>query len=147
MNEHFKGERRQTIFNEMARVCKPGGQMIVIVPNSLNMFYRLWKRVLNAQGRWQYGFEMPFSIFELRGRMGKAGLVPNRISGRGTLTSPYLLLELVPRKAGDGSAGGRSDSKLLAILRKTVLGTDKVLGSCGGLTGVDIGIAGIKSGE
>ncbi|MDD5038126.1 MAG: class I SAM-dependent methyltransferase, partial [Dehalococcoidales bacterium] len=72
VNEHFKGEERQSIFNEMARVCKSKGQVVVIVPNSLNMAYRLWKRVLTARGKWQYGFEMPYNIFELKGRMVKA---------------------------------------------------------------------------
>jgi ubiquinone/menaquinone biosynthesis C-methylase UbiE len=46
VNEHFDREKRQLVFSEMARVCKVGGQVIVIVPNTLNLPYRLWKKVL-----------------------------------------------------------------------------------------------------
>ena len=56
VNEHFQGEMRQVIFNEMARVTKPGGQVVVIVPNALNLPYRLWKKVLENRRKWEFGF-------------------------------------------------------------------------------------------
>lgn len=49
VNEHFENQKRQSIFNEMARVCKLGRQVVVIVPNSLNIAYRLRKKVLEVQ--------------------------------------------------------------------------------------------------
>ena len=53
VNEHFEHENRQSIFNEMARVCRPGKQVVVLVPNALNLPYRLQKRILEERGKWQ----------------------------------------------------------------------------------------------
>jgi SAM-dependent methyltransferase len=91
VNEHFEGEERRLIFNEMARVCKPGGQVIVIVPNALDPAYRLRKKFLEIQGKWEYGLEIPYSIFELKRRIKDAGLVLNRYGGCGILASIALL--------------------------------------------------------
>jgi len=54
VNEHFEGERRQKIFEEMSLVCKGGGIVIVIVPNALNLPYRIAKKLLETSGRWIY---------------------------------------------------------------------------------------------
>ncbi|MHC1589125.1 MAG: class I SAM-dependent methyltransferase, partial [Methermicoccaceae archaeon] len=54
VNEHFEGEKRQKIFDEMARVCKGKGEMIVIVPNALNLPYRITKKILEMRNRWVY---------------------------------------------------------------------------------------------
>lgn len=145
VNEHVEDEKRQLIFNEMARVCKLRGQVVVIVPNSLNIAYRLWKKILEVQGKWQYGFEMPYSIFELKRRMKNAGLIPIKVNGRGTLASLSLLVEVVSGKSGNKLVDACPSDKLLGILRKTVMKTDRMLGFVGGFTGVEIGVKGIKS--
>ena len=74
VNEHFDGPYRQTVFDEMARVCKKGGYVLVVVPNALNPFYRLKKKIMELRGAWPFGFEKPFSPIELMKRVKKAGL-------------------------------------------------------------------------
>ena len=83
VNEHFIDPQRQTVFNEMARVCRH--ECIVIVPNAWNVFYWLWRVRLELQKKWIYGFELPFSTFELKRRMEDAGLIFKK-AGR---TFPY----------------------------------------------------------
>lgn len=144
VNEHFNGEKRQLIFNEMARVCKLGGQVIVIVPNSLNLPYRLWKRILEMQGRWEYGLEIPYSIFELRAKMRNAGLIPTKLSGKGTLASLSFFGRLIHRGGGSGLADACLSNRVLGYLKKTDLKTDGMLGFIGGFTGAEIGVKGIK---
>lgn len=92
VNEHFEGEKRQNIFNEMARVCKNEGEVIVIIPNAWNLPYRLWKKSLEIQGKWQYGFEKPFSVFELKKRMIDSGLIVKKASGMNIIVSIYHLM-------------------------------------------------------
>ena len=81
LNEHFIGEERQVVFNEMARVCKH--ECIVIVPNALSITYWLLRKSLKLRGKWVYGFERPFSTFELRRRVKEAGLIPDKATWAG----------------------------------------------------------------
>jgi len=147
VNEHFRGEKRQLIFNEMARVCKRGGQVIVIVPNAWNLPYRLWKKVFEMQGRWEYGLELPFSAFELERRLKDAGLTPIKVSGEGTLASLSFLIRLIPRKRKENTAVTLSTIKgrqIRRMARKIGLETDSLLGFVGGYVGAEIGIKAIK---
>ena len=144
VNEHFRCEARQLIFDEMACVCKPGGHVIVIVPNSLNLPYRLWKGVLERQGKWEYGLEVPYSIFELQSKLRNAGLVPVKASGRGTLASLYFLFRLIPWKRKNDSAEAPVTVKRLRILRNIVLKVDSILGFTGGFMGSEIRSKGLK---
>jgi SAM-dependent methyltransferase len=147
VNEHFLGEKRQLIFNEMARVCKPGGQVIVIVPNALNLSYRLWKKIFELQGRWEYGLEIPFSSFELKNKLRNAGLVPVKVSGEGTLASLFFLCRLFPWKKKHDSAQDPATIKSHHIFRKARkigLTIDGLLGFIGGFTGAEIGIKAVK---
>jgi SAM-dependent methyltransferase len=147
VNEHFRGEMRQLIFNEMARVCKPGGQVIVIVPNAFNLSYRLWKKILEVQGRWDYGMEMPFSSFELRSKLKNAGLVPVKVSGEGTLASLLFLFRLFSSKRKQDSEEPLATVKghqILRNVRKIGIISDSYLGFIGGFTGAEIGIKAVK---
>lgn len=152
VNEHFnlKDEKRQLIFNEMTRVCKQGGQVIVIVPNSLNLPYRLWKKVFEMQGRWEYGLEIPYSLFELQRKMRNAGLIPTKLGGGGTLASISFFGRLLHRKSERGHADDDSSNMALegnrigGYLNKTDIKIDRMLGVIGGFTGAEIGVKGIK---
>ncbi len=144
VNEHFEGEKRQLIFSEMVRVCKRGGQVIVIVPNALNPFYRLWKRVFEMQGRWEYGFEKPYTIFELRNRMRKAGLILIKNGGAGTLSSILHILEIIPKKGTSKTKGDIKQSVTSGVLKKMFHRTERVLERVMWFTGENIGVEGMK---
>jgi len=87
--EHFVGPERQTVFDEMVRVCKKGGRVIVIVPNSYNIPYCLTKAFKSLFGGWPYGIEKPFTPAELVARMRAAGLRNVKMYGIGALLAHY----------------------------------------------------------
>jgi len=152
VNEHFEGEKRQKIFDEMARVCKVGEAVIVIVPNALNLPYRITKKILEMRNQWIYGFEEPYTIFELRRRMGDAGITPSKSGGAQIITSLFTFLELIhseasPKKKENVNTleSNRSMSKikgLLKILRRIDESLEKVVGA---FFGKDIGVEGVKN--
>lgn len=74
VNEHFEGDERQLVFNEMGRLIKEGGKVVVLVPNGANILYTVNREVLEATGRWNVGFERAFTPLELYMRMRKSGL-------------------------------------------------------------------------
>jgi SAM-dependent methyltransferase len=96
LHEHFRGEDRQRAFNEMYRICKPGGICIIIVPNSLNPPYRLIKRFKEMLGTWPFGDEYPFTRWELSDRLHRSGFNGVKTVGIGALLSIYrwFLLDL-----------------------------------------------------
>jgi len=70
--EHFSAEERQQVLREMARVCRPGGSVITIVPNARAVIYRAAKARAERTGQWRYGYEEPLS--SLRKEYEQAGL-------------------------------------------------------------------------
>lgn len=92
---HFSGLEKQVIFDEAVRVLRINGQIIIIIPNALNLPYRL-KKLLETLGLWIYGEEIPFSIFELKQKLKNAGALMNCSAGCEVLT-PYLSLFLLKR--------------------------------------------------
>ncbi len=128
----------------MARVCRSGGQVIVIVPNALNLFYRLWKKVFEMQGKWEYGFEKPFAILELRKRMRNAGLVPLKAGGVGILSSIQYLVEIILKKSTNKTRGDIKQSVATGMLKKTFYRTERFLERVLWFTGGNIGIKGTK---
>lgn len=144
VNEHFNGEKRQHIFNEMARVCKGGGQVVVMVPNAWSLPYRLWKKVLEGQGRWQYGFEKAFSIIELKNKIEKAGLTPLKTGGTGILSTIQQLAEIISRKSKSEDNVDSKKSAASGILRKTYHRVEKVSEKVGWFAGGNIGVKAIK---
>jgi 2-polyprenyl-3-methyl-5-hydroxy-6-metoxy-1,4-benzoquinol methylase len=73
--EHFhKNTRTEAIFAHKIAV-RPGGLVVIGVPNALCPPYRIWKGYLEFRGWWPYGFERPFTAGELKRRAAAAGLV------------------------------------------------------------------------
>ncbi len=87
LNEHFDGRDRQELFNEMARVTRRGGVVVIIVPNKLNPFHSLNKMVREKKGSWIYGPQYDFTPSELIRCMEKAGLRHIEEFGAGAFTS------------------------------------------------------------
>ncbi|AJF61702.1 TPA: class I SAM-dependent methyltransferase [Candidatus Woesearchaeota archaeon] len=95
VNEHYLDPERQTLFEEMYRVVKKGGRMIVMTPNKLNLFHTLWKSISEANGSWEYGPQYDFTQMEMRGRMSQLGFRKIESYGAGTFTS---WIRLLPRE-------------------------------------------------
>ena len=72
--EHFKDPYNAAAVREMARVVRPGGHVIVIVPNTYCPWYRLGKWIAVAAGKFEFGYEEDYSLSRLRSVIGAAGL-------------------------------------------------------------------------
>ena len=57
--EHFEPDTLECGLREMARVLRPGGRLVVVVPSARGRFYVAGKRQLEARGEWEYGTEHP----------------------------------------------------------------------------------------
>jgi len=89
--EHFIGADRGRVFAEATRVCRPGGRVVVIVPNAWNLLSRAGQLVSERLGRWPLGVEVPFSPGELRTHARQAGLVVEAMEGVDLLARYWAL--------------------------------------------------------
>lgn len=81
--EHFRYPERLEIFKAHLRLLKPGGFLIVSVPNAAFVPYRIGKFLLERTGKWLLGLEIPFSRSELKQIGQKIGLKNFRVEGSG----------------------------------------------------------------
>ena len=142
VNEHFVGLKRFLIFEEMIRVAKERGQVIVIVPNALNIPYQMRKRILQSLRSWEYGFEKPFSIFELKNILESLNTIPVKFGGVIVLTS---FLELMPTKVVIDKILSGKVKKQSGGLRARMVGIEiDIENIFGCILGRNIGITVIK---
>lgn len=59
--EHYTPSEQVRMLREMARVLKPGGQVITLVPHAGCILYRVYKAALEATGTWPFGMEVPLA--------------------------------------------------------------------------------------
>jgi SAM-dependent methyltransferase len=78
--EHFSNPA--LVIREQARVVRPGGYLLVDVPQRYS-FYTRHKHRLMAQGAWFAGWETEFSMSELISLLRSSGLEPARSYGYG----------------------------------------------------------------
>ena len=144
--EHFEQSNRYQTFEEMARICKTKGQVTVIVPNALNLPYRIDKKFLEITEKWQYGFEKPFSIFELSDKLVSANLHPNNKRGTAILTS---ILKIAPKKTRvRQNTVDATKATYHSSFKKAILKLDSILEkTIGKLQGENIGIQATKNGQ
>jgi SAM-dependent methyltransferase len=55
--EHFADEGKKKLMKEMVRICAPGGQVLILVPNRLAWQFQLRQALQKLRGTWIYGFE------------------------------------------------------------------------------------------
>jgi len=87
-------EARQRALNEMARVTRPGGHVIITVPNRWCLPYAAGIRKMRRDGTLHYGFVYLFSPLELRTMGLQAGLQPVRFAS--SIAPPDVGLALYP---------------------------------------------------
>jgi len=71
--EHFPTDYAMAMVKEHARVCRPGGLVLVSVPNKFALVHSLTKRLLGK--KFLFYPENSLSTFELSSLMTKAGLI------------------------------------------------------------------------
>jgi len=72
--EHFDDEKLEEALRAMARVTRPGGRVLAVVPNAACLWYRLAKAWLMKRGRWRFGFERHLSARTMRRFARRIGL-------------------------------------------------------------------------
>lgn len=70
--EHFRNPENGKAVQEMARVTKSCGYVIVIVPNTYCPWYRLGKLIAVALKRFEFGYEEDYSLSRLRSVLAAA---------------------------------------------------------------------------
>jgi len=96
--EHFPVEHERSYVaavREMARVAKPGGQVIVGVPNFYCIPHTMWKAIVGC--RYEYGYEKSFRPAELRLVMEGVGLKVEGWVGVSPLHGLNRYRRLIPR--------------------------------------------------
>lgn len=99
--EHFTDPL--AVLKEQVRVVKPGGHLLVDVPQRLN-WYAVKKRREMARGTWFAGWESDFTLFALSRVMRKAGLKPVATYAYGYFPAPLWLMRHL-HEVGEGRFG------------------------------------------
>jgi len=81
--EHFESDERTTVIQAHRDCVRPGGMVIISVPNARCLPYRLWKSYLELRGWWPYGMEIPYTKSELRHRAKAVGLRNVKVEATG----------------------------------------------------------------
>ncbi len=95
--EHFRSEDAAAMVSEQVRVMKPGGYMLIDVPQRFH-FYTVVKHVLILFNAWFAGWERSFSHAELRSLMRSYGLEP--VYSYGVWMKPSLVYRIVREISG-----------------------------------------------
>lgn len=62
--EHFTHEEQVRIVQEMVRITKPEGLLVILTPSAASLPYRLGKFAAEQSGKWMYGQETPVVSME-----------------------------------------------------------------------------------
>jgi len=100
--EHFRDPENVVAIKEMARVTKPSGKVIIIVPNTLCLWYKAGKFVAVMIKNFEFGYEEDYSPRRIKNATRRAGLTIEKIFGLQALpplaTNDRELLPLTLRK-------------------------------------------------
>ena len=72
--EHFADADKERLLHEMLRMVKPGGVVVVMVPNAWCWQFQIKQRMLKLRGKWAYGFEDDMSPRRLRRMCERVGV-------------------------------------------------------------------------
>jgi SAM-dependent methyltransferase len=79
--EHFKDPENIDAIKEMARVTKPSGRVIIIVPNTLCLWYKVGKFVAVMMKNFEFGYEEDYSPRRIKDATRRGGLIIERMFG------------------------------------------------------------------
>jgi 2-polyprenyl-3-methyl-5-hydroxy-6-metoxy-1,4-benzoquinol methylase len=85
--EHFRNSKREEVINTHLNLLKNDGTILIAVPNKYCFNYRIWMYIVKLIGKWNYGYEKPFSRSELLNIAEKIGLKQYQIYGAGFVNS------------------------------------------------------------
>jgi ubiquinone/menaquinone biosynthesis C-methylase UbiE len=117
--EHFPVESSEAMIREHARVCRPGGLVIISAPNKFALVHSLTKRLLGT--RFLFSPEASFSTFQLAGMMSRAGITPIKRDGFAFGCQFYMFQAFFVAQTSCCSVVKGFGEKLLALFNKTKL--------------------------
>lgn len=79
--EHFRDPQNVEAIKEMARITKPSGKVIIIVPNTLCLWYMAGKYVAVMLKNFEFGYEENYSPRRLEQAIHRAGMKVEKIFG------------------------------------------------------------------
>jgi ubiquinone/menaquinone biosynthesis C-methylase UbiE len=89
--EHFTDEGKIALIREMYRVVKPGGLLVIVVPNAQDIPFRLGKWIAERRGKWIFGFEDDLSEGRFRKLAERAGLTRVEFSAHNPVVGWWFL--------------------------------------------------------
>lgn len=72
--EHFTDDGKVALIREMYRVTRPGGLLLIVVPNALDIPFRIGKWIAERRGKWIFGYEDDLSEGRFRRLAARAGV-------------------------------------------------------------------------
>jgi len=90
-----KGDRAKAV-NEMCRVLKRGGYLVITVPNRWDFYYSYHSNKLQREGKAIFGYEYQFSPLELKRMLKANGL--RIVDCASTAFNPYSYFDRLLRK-------------------------------------------------
>jgi len=100
--EHFTDPENVVAIKEMARITKPSGKVIIIVPNTLCLWYKVGKFVAVMTKNFEFGYEEDYSPRSIENATRRAGLIIEKTFGLQVLpplaTNDREVLPLTLRK-------------------------------------------------
>ena len=89
--EHFTDEGKIALIREMYRIVKPGGLLVILVPNARDIPFRLGKWIAERRGKWIFGFEDDLSEGRFRKLAERAGLPAAEFSAHNPVVGWWFL--------------------------------------------------------
>ena len=89
--EHFTDEGKIALIREMYRVVKPGGLLLIIVPNAHDWPFRLGKWIAERRGKWIFGYEDDLSAGRFRRLAARAGLTRVELTSHNPIVGWWFL--------------------------------------------------------
>ena len=83
--EHFSPDRARELVREHARVCRPGGRVLISAPNALDLLHTIHRWSLGR--RYPYWPERSYRPLALARELKAVGLIPVAIDGYGPFWS------------------------------------------------------------
>ncbi len=89
--EHFTDDGKIALIREMYRVTRPGGLLLIVVPNAIGLPFRLGKWIAERRGKWIFGFEDDLSESRFRKLAARAGLSKVEFSAHNPIVGWWFL--------------------------------------------------------